>query len=35
MIRAKLFAAGVVGAGLAVGCTGLPKLTDNADTPRA
>ncbi len=35
MIRAKLFAAGVVGAGLAVGCTGLPKLTDKADTPRA
>jgi hypothetical protein len=35
MFRAKLITAGVVGAGLAVGCTGLPKLpklTDTADT---
>jgi hypothetical protein len=35
MFRAKLITAGVVGAGLAVGCTGLPKLpsfTDPADT---
>ena len=35
MIRSKLLSAGVIGAGLAVGCTGLPKLTDTADTPRA
>lgn len=35
MFRAKLITAGVVGAGLAAGCTGLPKLpklTDAADT---
>ena len=35
MFRAKLITAGVVGAGLAVGCTGLPKLpslTDSSDT---
>jgi hypothetical protein len=38
MIRAKLFVAGAVGAGLAVGCTNLPslpKVTDKSDTPRA
>jgi hypothetical protein len=34
MIRAKLLTAGVIGAGLAVGCTGLPRLTDQAE-PRA
>jgi hypothetical protein len=35
MFRAKLLTAGVVGAGLAVGCTSLPKLpklTDSTDT---
>ena len=35
MFRAKLITAGVVGAGLAVGCTNLPKLpslADSADT---
>lgn len=31
MFRAKLITAGVVGAGLAVGCTGLPKLPSLAD----
>ena len=32
MFRAKLITAGVIGAGLAVGCTGLPKLPDLTET---